>query len=152
MATVFFGLNIILSNALMVRMKTSVLLKMNAFAAAVNIALNLIFLAIFKNVLVAAFTTLIGYATVFVFIRRAVMVDWPLRFEYGAITKSIMASVFMGGALHGISVWLGTRASGGGSILSQALVGVVIYGLALFAMKTFSHKELSYFKKAFAWG
>ena len=150
LATVFFGLNIILSNALMVRMKTSVLLRMNAFAAVINIALNVIFLAIFKNVLVAAVTTLVGYAAAFIFIRRAVGAEWPLRFEYGAISKSMAASILMGVVLHGISTRLGTMASGIWPMLGQALVGVVVYSLALLAMKTFSEKEWSYVKKAFA--
>jgi len=148
-ATLFFGLNIILSNVLWVKMKTSVILKMNTIAAFINLALNLIFLSLFKNVLIAAITTLISYAVVFVFIRRTLNKDWPLNFEFDVIRKSIIASALMGIVLYGTSTWLETNTSKILFLLSQTLIGIVVYGITLLVLKTFSHKELLYFKKAF---
>lgn len=149
-ATLFFGLNIILSNVLWVRMKTSVILKMNTFAAVINLVLNLIFLYIFKNVLVAAVTTLISYLIIFIFIRREVIIGWPVNFEFRTIIKLIVASVFMGVILYLMSSYLGKNAYRVWFLLSEILIGTAVYILSLFAMKIFSDKELAYFKKLFS--
>ena len=149
-ATLFFGLNIILSNVLWVRMKTFVILKMNVLGSMINIALNLVFLYIFKNILVAAFTTLMSYTIVFIFIRRAVIKEWPVRFEFAPIVKSIFASLLMGSVLYWISAHLGNNACKIGFVLSGTLIGIVIYIFALLAMRTFSEKELIYIKKVFS--
>lgn len=149
-ATLFFGLNVILSNALWVKMKTAVMLKMNMLAAVINLTLNLALLYIFKNVLVAAFTTLISYLIVFISIRRVVMKDWPVNFGLEVILKSIAASAIMGAALYLISSYLGKNAYRVWFLLSEILIGIAVYILALLAMKTLSHKELLYCKKAFS--
>lgn len=107
LATLFFGLNLILSNALLVRMKTSILFKINVIAASVNLSLNLLILLVLKNILVAAFTTLIGYAMAFICIRRAVASEWPLDFAPRAIVRSIAASIFMSGALYMLTYRIG---------------------------------------------
>lgn len=150
-ATLFLGLNIILSNVLWVRMRTTIMLKMNIFAAFLNLTLNCIFLYIFRNILAAAFTTLISYLVVFVFIRKVVIIDWPLHFEFRTIIKSIAASMLMGITLYFISSFLGMGSYRIPFILGEILIGIVIYSFALFAMKTFSYKELLYFKKALSW-
>ncbi len=149
-ATLFFGLNIILSNILWVRMKTSIILKMNVLAAFINIVLNIVFLYIFKNILVAAVTTLISYSVAFIFIRRAATIDWPLCFERETIIKSIFAAIFMGVILYCISLCLGNNIYKIRFILSEILIGIAIYSFSLFIMKAFSRKELLYFKKAFS--
>jgi len=149
-ATLFFGLNVILSNALWVKMKTAVMLKMNMLAAVINLILNVIFLYIFKNVLVAAFTTFFSYLIVFVVIRKAVIRDWPLHFEFRPIIKSIAASALMGTTLYLISLYLRSNIHRAWFLLSEILIAIAVYVLALFAMKTFSHKELQFIKRAFS--
>jgi len=149
-ATLFFGLNIILSNALWVKMKTAIMLKMNMLAAVINLVLNLILLYIFKNVLVAAFTTLISYVIVFLSIRKVVTKDWAVSFEANVIMKSIIASAIMGAILYFMLLFVGKSAYKVWFILGEMLFGVMIYIAALFAMKVFSEKELKYLGKVFS--
>lgn len=149
LATLFLGLNIILSNVLWVRMKTSVMFKINIIAAVLNLSLNFILLYIFRNILAAAFTTLISYLINFILIRKVVISDWPLNFEFGMIMKSIAASILMGITLYFISSFLGMESYRIPFILGEILIGIVIYVLILFAMRTFSNKELLYLRKAF---
>lgn len=148
-ATLFFGLNIILSNVLWVKMKTSIMLKMNVFAAVTSIILNLVFLYIFKNILVAAFSALVNYLVVFIFIRWEVMKFWLVQFEWLTIIKSITASIVMGIVLYWLSSNSRNNSCGILFLLGEILIGIVIYGLVLFIMKTFSYKELQFIKKAF---
>ena len=148
-ATLFFGLNVILSNALWVKMKTAIMLKMNMLAAVINLVLNLILLYIFKNVLVAAFTTLISYFIVFLSIRKVVMKDWAVSFEVKIIMKSIIASAIMGAILYFMMLSVGNSAYKVWFMLCEMFLGVMIYITALFAMKVFSEKEMQFLKKAF---
>ncbi|MFA5039033.1 MAG: polysaccharide biosynthesis C-terminal domain-containing protein, partial [Candidatus Omnitrophota bacterium] len=150
-ATLFFGLNLILSNILWVRMKTSVMFHMNVIAAVVNVSLNIVFLQIFKNILVAAFVTLVSYLIVFIFVCRMAMRDWPVNFDFAAIAKSMLATVLMGAVMSGLLFSFQGRDMGILFILIGSLAGCLTYGGALFALKIFSEKEMLYFKKAFSW-
>lgn len=148
-ANLFFGLNIILFNALWVREKTAIILKMNAVAAIINLALNLIFLSIFKNILVAAFTTLISYLIVFVSIRKVVLKDWTVNFGLKIILKSIVASIFMGVILYSIFLNVGISSHRVWFLLGKIIVAAIVYVIALFVMKTFSQKEMQFIKRVF---
>lgn len=150
LATLFLGLNIILSNVLWVRMKTSVMFKINIIVAVLNLSLNFILLFIFRNILAAAFTAFISYLINFILIRRVVIIDWPLNFEFRMIVKSFAASILMGITLYLISSSLGMDSYRIPFILGEIVIGIVIYSFALLTIKTFSHKELLYFKKAFS--
>lgn len=150
LGTLFFGLNLILSNALWVRMKTSIMFKMNALAAIINIVLNVVLLYLYINILVAAFTTLLSYAIVFIFVYRAVNMRWALRFDFTSIVKSLIASLIMGVVLYWTSFGLEGHINGIWIVLGEVLIGVLVYILSLFAMRTFSSKEIIYFKKAFS--
>lgn len=148
-ATLFFGLNVILSNALWVKMKTVAILKMNMLAAVINMILNIMFLYFFKNVLVAAFSTLISYFIVFIFVCKVVMKDWVIKFRIGVIVKSIIASVFMGVVLCFMSSCAGSRAYKIWFILGTILLGILIYITLIFVMKIFTKKEIEYLKACF---
>lgn len=148
-ANLFFGLNIILFNVLWVREKTAIILKMNAVAAIINLVLNLIFLNIFKKIEVAAFTTLISYLIVFVYIRRVVAKDWLINFGLKIVMKSVVASIFMGVILYFISLNVGISGHRAWFLLGQIIVAIVIYVAALFVMKAFSKKELQFIKRLF---
>lgn len=147
---VFLGLNMILSNALWVRMHTAVMFKMNMLAIAVNISLNLLFLYLFRNIMVAAFTALLSYAVVFVFVRRAVIKVWPVDFGVPALLKTAAASLVMGGTLYALSHFLGTRSYEAGFLLLEVAVGTVVYGSGLYAFRVFSEKEVAYLKGVLA--
>ena len=68
LGTLFYGLNIILANVFFVRLKTTVIFKINAIAAIMNLGLNLLIIYFFPNILVAAVTTLLIYFVLYLFI------------------------------------------------------------------------------------
>ena len=57
----FFGINIILSTILFVQKRTKILFKINLSLALINLSLNLLLIGIFRNIEIAAVTTVISY-------------------------------------------------------------------------------------------
>ena len=93
LGSIFYGLNIILSNVLFVRMKTVLMFRANALVVIVNLVLNLVFLYYFKDIMVAAITTLVSYTVAFLYVIPKVNQQWVINFEMKAIIKSIIASL-----------------------------------------------------------
>jgi O-antigen/teichoic acid export membrane protein len=148
LGTLFYGLNIILSNVLFVRMKTYAMFKMNFFAAIFNLLANLILLYFFRNIIVAAITTFLSYFIAFVYINKIVKVDWPVDFQPVVILKTMTAALFMAILLF----WVSFKAGGSNSVAMLAgkiVLGIVVYVGGLFTLKTFSQKEIGYLKSVF---
>ena len=145
LGTLFYGLNIILSNVLFVRMKTYAMFKMNLFAAVFNLLANLILLYFFRNIIVAAITTFVSYFLVFIYINKIIKVDWPVDFQPAVIIKSVIASLVMVALLF----WVSSKAVGVNSVAivtGELVLGVVAYTGGLFTLGTFSKKELQFVK------
>jgi O-antigen/teichoic acid export membrane protein len=146
LGTLFYGLNIILSNVLFVRMKTYAMFKMNLFASTFNLLANFILLYFFRNIVVAAITTFVSYFLVFIYINNIVKKEkWPVDFQPVVIIKSVVASLVMVFILYGISAMLGDI-NAIGALLVELVFGIVAYFAILLAIKTFSKKELQFVK------
>jgi O-antigen/teichoic acid export membrane protein len=142
LGTLFYGLNIIFSNVLFVRLKTTVMFKMNFIAAIINLGLNLLIFYFIKNIIVAAISTFLSYFVAFVFIQRVVIVDWPIDYDTKTIMKSIAASLVMGVVLFLMS---SLRASGSlqpSFVLGEIFIGIVVYCLMIVVLRTLSPGEL----------
>ena len=141
LGALFYGLNIILSNVLFVRLKTVMLFKMNFLAAILNLGLNLLIFYFIPNILVAAISTFLSYFIAFIFVHRAVTVDWPLDYDMKTIMKSGAAALCMALGLLAAGPWL---AAGGWrltTVLEAIVLGSVIYVVALLLLGTFSRRE-----------
>ncbi len=150
LATLFFGLNIILSNVLWVRLKTAIIFKMNMLAALINLMLNLILLNLFRDVRVAALTTLISYFIAFIFIYNAVIRVWPIRLQWQVVVKIVIAAVFMSGFLYGVSFCPVKKIYNPWFLLIEIMAAIIAYLFALVFLKAFSSKELKYLKNSLA--
>lgn len=141
----FYGLTTILNNIFFVQMKTKVMFKISAAAAILNVLLNLIFLYYFRNVAVAAVTTMVSYFAVFIFAYKIVKKDWPVDFHPVVIIKSVIASLFMVALLF----WVSSKVGGGNSVAmlcGELILGIIVYFGVLMALGTFSKKELQFVK------
>ena len=96
LGTLFYGLSIILSNVLFVRLKTAVMFKINFIAAIVNLGINLLIFYFIRNILVAAISTLLSYLVAFIIIYRVMAAEWPINYDFKTIIKSMVASLVMG--------------------------------------------------------
>lgn len=149
MGILFYGLNVILSNVLFVRMKTSAIFWVNILAAIVNLMLNVILIYVFRDIMIAALTTLLSYFIGFVFMYHIVTSDWKLDFDLSAITKSIASSMLMVIPLLLINSYLVGIANQMFYVVCEILLGIIVYCTALFAFMTFSHEELLFIKNTF---
>ena len=149
LGTIFYGLNQILSNALFVRLKTKAIFRMNLIAAVFNLVVNIVLIFIFRNIIVAAITTLLSYFIAFVYAYRIVSTEWPIAVGRIPIIKSIAASTIMLGIVSIFKAHLENTSAG---ILSATLIGlgIFIYALCLLGFRTFSDKELLFVRKLFA--
>ncbi len=147
LGTLFYGLNIILSNVLFVRLKTVAMLKMNSIAAIVNLGLNLLILYFVRNILVAAVSTFLSYLIAFIFIHRAVVVDWPIDYDFKTIMKSLVASSVMAVVLGFTSSRLAMGNLRVSHVMAEIILGIIVYCLVIMLLKTFSPKELSKLKE-----
>ncbi len=147
LGTLFYGLNIILSNILFVRMKTAAMFKMNLFASVFNLLVNLILLYFFRNIIVAAITTFLSYFIAFIYINNIVKKEkWPVDFQPVVIIKSVVSSLFMGGLLFWVAFKLGESDSVS-ILIGEVVLGIVVYFGVLLVLKTFSAKELAFMKR-----
>ena len=145
LGTLFYGLNIILSNVLFVSLKTYVMFRVNALAALSNVLANLILLYFYRNIVIAAITTFVSYFIAFVYLLIIVRSEWTVGFEWPIIAKCVCASLLMGGVL----MWVASAFEGHsviGTLAGELVLGVLVYGAALFSFRTFSRKEISYAK------
>jgi len=146
--TIFYGLNIILSNVLFVQMKTKAMFWVNIMVAIINLTLNLVLIHIFRNIIFAAFSALISYFVSFIVMRRIIANFWKIDFDKKAILKSITAAGVMLIALLSFS-HLFQNNYRFLSILGQLMFGGAIYLVLLFIFRTFSNKELDFLKIIF---
>ena len=146
LGTIFYGLNIILSNILYVRLKTKAILNMNLLAAVFSLLANAILFYFFKNIIVAATTTFVSYFIAFLYIKYTIGKEsWKIEYNFDVILKTIVASLLMGGSL----IWFMSVIKGNISIAMLAglsVIGIIIYIVGLFALKTLTQKELQFIK------
>jgi O-antigen/teichoic acid export membrane protein len=142
LGALFYGLSIILSNILFVRLKTAVMFKINFIAAILNLGLNLTVFFFIKNILVAAISTFLSYFVAFICFHRVVAVDWPLDYDIETIKKSILASLVMGAVLSVTSSGLAGGSQGLSYVMGEIILGIAVYCLVIILLRTFSSKEL----------
>ncbi|MDA3791071.1 MAG: polysaccharide biosynthesis C-terminal domain-containing protein [Desulfobacula sp.] len=149
LGSLFYGLNIILSNVLFVRMKTNAIFKMNLFASVFNLLANLILLYFFRYIIVAAITTLVSYFLAFIYVNKIVKKEaWPVDFQPVVIIKSVAASLVMVALLFWVSS-KAVEANSVGMLAVELILGIVVYVVFLFAIRAFSKKELQFVKSCF---
>lgn len=95
LGVLFYGLSLILMNLLFISMETKEMLIGNVTAALVNLILNLIFIPIFKNNIIAAITTVISYIILFLFVFYKIKSYWTIKFDIMFIIKIIVSASVM---------------------------------------------------------
>jgi len=139
----FHGLTLILSNVLFVQMKTKILFGINALAAFLNLVLNLIFLYIFKDILVAVITTFASYFISFLILNHRIKEFIEVHYDFRLIGKCFFASTIMAIFLHVSLGYFRNQFFNFGIII--VLAGVLYFSFLIF-LKTFHIKEIEFIK------
>lgn len=96
LGTIFYGLTMIYSCILFVRLKTTSLFRINTVAAVINISLNLIFLYIVHDIIMSAIATLLSYFVCYILLARHLKFDDMLyRFEWRWLFLLLSAAIAM---------------------------------------------------------
>jgi O-antigen/teichoic acid export membrane protein len=148
LGTLFYGLNIILSNVMYVRLKTNAMFKMNLIAALFSLFANFVLFYFFRNIIVAAITTFLSFFIAFVYVYRIVIKEWFVSFYPATIAKAFAASVIMYSVICFVKITF-VQSDIFGVLVLEILLGTLVYAGALFIFKTFSQKELEYSKSLF---
>ena len=149
LGSLFYGLNIILSNVLFVKMQTVLMFRTNALVAIINLVLNVVFLYYFKDIVVAAITTLVSYVVAFLYIMPKVNRQWAINFEMKVIIKSIIASLLMGAVMLWYVLIFNESINDISIILPGFLLGLAVYGVIIFVFSIFSKSELRLLRSIF---
>lgn len=145
MGTIFYGLIVILSNVLFVKMKTNVTLCANIIGAIINLVLNLVLFYIVRDIMIAALSALVSFVVAFIFIYRNINRFWEIHFDIKVIMKSIVASILMMISLILFSLFFQNN-NRLVYILGGTMLGSIVYLFFLFIFRVFSTKELAYIK------
>ena len=144
--SLFCGLSFLFSSVLFVQKKTIAMLKVNLTAAIFNLLSNFILLYFFRDIIVAAVTTLSSYFIAFIYINNVVKKeDWQVDFQPIVIIKLTVASLVMGILLF----WFSFNAVGVntvGMLAGEVTLGIAAYIGGVFTLGTFSKKELQFMK------
>lgn len=146
--TLFYGMNLILTNVLFVLLKTKSILKMNVIASVFNFVLNLILLYYFRTIIVAAITTTLSYLIAFLYVYESSRKYWPIKISVKVIYKAIISSLIMAVSINIVSYLL-KEINNTMALLIEITSGFVIYTISLLMLKTFEETELSLIKNKF---
>ena len=146
-ATLFYGMNIMLSKTLFVLLKTKIMFQMNILTTGLNLVANIVLLYMFKTILVAAITTLASYLIVFICLKRIVQKEqWNIDFQPVFILKCIGSSLMMGIGITVIN-FMEIPLNPNVVLFGQILIGIIIYFSSILLLKGFSSTELNLIKK-----
>ena len=145
-ATMLAGMGFWLRTPFMFRKRTEFALIAIGGGAAVNVGLNLWLIPRF-GYFAAGVTTLLGFLTLDILAYALSRRFFKWRLPVGTMLKASAASAVMA-AVVGVFVHLSPLPVGP-TLLISVLVGVVVVGAALVAMREFTREELQYLRKFF---
>jgi len=145
LGTIFYGLSMILSNVMFVRVKTKEMFTMNLIAALFSLVANFVLIYFFRNIIVAAITALLSFFTAFVYGYKIVIKEWFVNFHPAAIAKAFIASILMCGTISLTSLYPGIT-NPVSRIFVTVIVGIIVYTGLLLVFRTFTKKEINYLK------
>ncbi len=113
-----------------------------AIAAITNLGLNLLIVPLW-GILAAAITTLVAYTVMVSIVIYFALKEFKFHIDWNPAAKSVIAAVIMS-----VVIWFMSPQNSWNTVVT-VLVGAVVYGAGLFALKTFSRQEISFYKGVF---
>ena len=143
-ASIFLGIMRLASLVAFVMGRTRTILGASLLGAGLNIALNMVLLAIIRDISVPAASALVGYVAAGVYTVLALRPVWHIGFEWGAIARYCLAAAAMGVVLWLLGYPPGTVVPVNPFVLTAVLAaGGISYFAALTAVGGFGRRELN---------
>ena len=139
-ASIFlYGISYFFSQILVLAKRTKLIAFIWAFAALLNVALNIIFIPLW-GILGAAITTLLAYLSAFLLMHHFAVKEFTFTIEWGFISKALLSSLIMVSFI----VWLNVRGLPG--LLVAVPSGAAVYFASMVLLKGFGKKEINFLK------
>ena len=147
-SSIFYGLNIMISQANMVDLKTRVIFKANLIAAIVNVILNIILLSFIQSIYIPAVTTVISFMIATIYFYNSLNSKWLDNRIFPLFLKIFLLSWVMFMLLNRIDEYMDES-----SLLSllflKIVLSITIYGIFLFIFKIYTPEQFRDLKKVF---
>ncbi len=142
-AMVLYGVQIILSQVLILEKRTKVIGSVMAAAAGLNVVLNVAAIP-WIGIVGAAWSTLASYAFSLAATTGFALRYMDLEVDVASVGKTLVASAAMGAVVLA-TVAYGPAGGHAGLVLAMA-VGAGVYACAILLLRTFSRREMEFFR------
>lgn len=146
--SLFYGLNLIMSQANMVDLKTGVIFKANVIAAVLNLVLNIVILFFIQNIYIPAVTTVISFMIASVYFYKSLDEKWMDNNIILLLLKvcivSILMFLFVYSAmmvLPALSIFM--------IIIIKMLLSLISYNILVIVFKIYTINQLKNLKRVF---
>jgi O-antigen/teichoic acid export membrane protein len=139
LSILLYGTSSIFSEIFPLVKKTRLSAKIWIIVASVNLGLNFVFIPIF-GIMGAAITTLLAYSFALILICYFSFKELRFEIEWVSIVKSILASILMTLFI----LWFSP--TGLSKTVLAIVLGVFVYGTAIFLLRGLNEKEISFLK------
>lgn len=146
--SLFYGLNLIMSQANMVDLKTGVIFKANVIAAVLNLVLNIAILSFIQNIYVPAVTTVISFMIASVYFYKSLDVKWIDNKIILLLLKVCIVSILMFLFVSSVMMVL-PELSIFISMIIKILLSLVIYFILVIIFKIYNINQLKNMKRVF---
>lgn len=140
----FYGLGIIISNLLFVKEKTHIIFKASVVAATINLLSNAVIMYFYRDIKVAAMTTLLSYLISFGYLYILSVKEWKINYGLGIVMKSLLSSIIMSLGIMTIFVLFGANHNLVTLFVSM-VAGILFYMTSLIMLGALK-KEIPYLR------
>ena len=147
-SSLFYGLNILMSQANMVDLKMGVIFKANAIAAVFNLLSNIIIFYFIQSIYIPAYTTLFSFMMASIFFYKSLNKKWIDNKIFILCIKILIISLLMFMLTRSIMFMLPTFTIIE-SISIKIVVAIVIYGILFRTLGIYSKEQMNNLKVMF---
>lgn len=148
-SSLFYGFNLLMSQANMVDLKTGVIFKANAIAAVFNLISNITLLYFIQSIYIPAITTVVSFMIATMYFYKSLDEKWMDKSLVEMFIKIFMASVAMFGCVYGCFVFF-PEMSISLSIPVKVVLALIVYAILVIALKIYTKDQLKNIKGMFA--
>jgi len=147
--SLFYGFNLLMSQANMVDLKTGVIFKANSIAAIFNLVSNIILLYFIQSIYVPAITTVVSFMIATVYFYKSLDEKWIDKSLLKMFLKIFIASTLMFGLIQ-ISFALLPKIQVSLSITIKILLAIGVYAFLIITFKIYTKEQIQSIKGIFS--
>jgi O-antigen/teichoic acid export membrane protein len=148
LSSLFYGFNLLMSQANMIDLKTGVIFKANFIAALFNFISNVVLLYFFENIYIPAITTVLSFMIATIYFYKSLDEKWIDKLLFIFVLKIILVSTMMFFMVFMVSIYLPQNTIIINMFIKIILV-VLVYVILLIIFKIYTKEQLKSIKGMF---